>query len=136
VLPALGVWVQTGSLLGMDHAQWRVRLDNDGRTTGVTPPAEQSATPAGVTEVASALLHNHMRPIVDAVRSASRITDRVAYGCIAASCAGAFAALHRRASQQDRPTVADLAQQFLTSPAWPVDRKLVELTEIPVQRGT
>src|SRR5699024_7172988 len=26
VLPALGVWVQTGSLLSMDHPAWRVRF--------------------------------------------------------------------------------------------------------------
>src|SRR5699024_8844608 len=80
VLPASGAWGQTGSLLSMDHPAWRARFDDDGRTTGMTPPTGQTATPAGVTDAAHALLHNHMRPIVDAVRSASRITDRVAYG--------------------------------------------------------
>jgi len=136
VLPTLGVWVQTGKLLSTDHKQWQVRFDENGRTTGVIPPVEHTATPATMAEVAQTLLQDHMRPVVDAARSASRITDRVAYGCIAASCAGAFAALHRRAPQGHRAELADTAQQFLASDAWPGDRALVELTEIPVQQGT
>lgn len=136
VLAALGVWVQTGSLLSVEHGQWHVRLDDNGRTTGVAPAAEHTAAPTGVTDAAHALLQEHMRPIVDAVTSASRITDRVAYGCIAASCAGAFATLHRRAPAHRRTDLATVARQFLASTAWPGDRDLVELAEIPVQQGT
>lgn len=135
ILAVLGVWVQTGSLLSVDHAEWQVRLDDNGRTTGVIPPMEHTATPVGVTAAAHALLQQHMRPIVDAVRSASRITERVAYGCIAASCAGAFATLHRRAPLDRRTELTALARQFMASTAWPGDRDLVELTEIPVQQG-
>lgn len=135
-LAALGTWIQTGTLLSMAHSDWHVRLNEKGQTTGVAPPLAGSSPSATVDNVADTLLREHMRPIVDAVRAASRITDRVAYGCIAASCAGAFASVHRRTDLRHRGEVAALAERFMASHSWPGGRTLVDLAEITVPDGT
>lgn len=135
VLAALGVWVQTGRLPDLDHAAWRVRLDERGGTLSVAPPVSGASEPVGPDTAAAKVLGDHLGPIIAAIRTATPITERVAHGCIAASCSGAFAALHRRTEPGRQRTVADLADQFMAAPSWRADRPLVDLREIEVPTG-
>lgn len=135
VLAALGLWLQTGCLPDLDHARWQVELDEQGRTLSVAPPLTGAARVEGAHEAADAILEVHLAPVVRAVREAARITKRVALGCIAASCAGAFATLHRRTAPEEQPEVAELAARFVSAPAWRAARPLVDLREIAVPAG-
>ena len=135
VLAALGVWVQTGCLPDLDHGAWRVRLSEQGHTLSVAPPVSGASRPVGPEAAAEAVLDDHLGPIVAAARAATRITERVARGCIAASCSGAFAALHRRTARLGQPTVTGLAERFMSAPAWSADRALVTLREVEVVTG-
>ncbi len=136
-LAVLGVWVQTGRVLSVQHSRWWLQLDDRGHTTSVSAPdTSDTATDDSVAAVAHAVLVEHMRPVVDAVRAATRITDKVAFGCIAASCAGAFGALHRRCGPADRARLRALAEQFLQQPNWPVQTPLVRFTELELDAGT
>lgn len=136
VLAVLGVWLQTGRLLPLSHRAWRLRLTARGHTVAVRPPTVSAGDRARLEEVAEALLNGHMRSIVDAVREATRITDRVAYGCIAASCAGAFGRLHRCTTAEGRSRLVAVARRFHDLALWPSDRSLLDLTEIAVPGGT
>lgn len=135
VLAALGLWVQTGCLPDLDHARWQVELDERGRTLAVAPPVAGACPVTTPEEAAEELLVDHLGPIIAAVRAATRITERVALGCIAASCSGAFATLHRRTAPGRQEEVAELAARFLAAPAWRTDRPLVDLHEIAVPAG-
>ncbi|MGE4425669.1 MAG: IucA/IucC family C-terminal-domain containing protein [Solirubrobacteraceae bacterium] len=125
----IGTWVQTGALLDLDAARIWVRLE-EGRTVGIAAPTgtlrRRSAT---VEQVAEELLVRHLKPVVDASRTVSRITPRVAWGNVAASCAGAFGTLHRALGADDRPALHRLAVAFLDAPGWPV-RDLVTLRRL------
>lgn len=135
VLAALGAWVQTGALPDPDHTVWQVHLDADGRTLAVAPPV-RTARPCPRPEDAAALVvGEHLGPIIAAVRDATRITERVAHGCIAASCSGAFATLHRRTAPTRQGELAELAARFMAAPAWRAARPLVDLHEIEVETG-
>lgn len=135
VLAAIGAWVQTGTVPDMGHCAWGVKLDESGHTGSVAPPVTGATRAGTAQEAASAIVTAHLGPIVAAVREASRITERVAHGCIAASCAGAFATLYRRTPPQRQRDLADLAVAFLGAPAWPSGRPLVDLQEIDVPTG-
>ena len=135
VLAALGVWVQTGCLPDLDHGAWQVKLDEQGHALSVAPPVTGAGDPVSPEDAATAILEGHLSPIVAATRTATRITQRVAHGCIAASCSGAFAALHRRAAPGRQQEIADLADRFMAAPAWRADRPLVDLREIEVPTG-
>lgn len=135
VLAALGVWVQTGCLPDLDHGAWRVRIDETGGAPSVSPPVTGASAPVGAEEAAEAVLGDHLGPIVAATRAATPITERVAHGCIAASCSSAFAALHRRTPPERQPEVAALAEAFMAAPAWRADRPLVDLREVEVPTG-
>lgn len=135
VLAALGVWVQTGCLPDLDHAAWRVKLDERASTLSVAPPVSGAGGPVAAEDAAAAILGDHLGPIVEATRTATRITERVAHGCIAASCSAAFATLHRRTDPDRQDQVADLAGRFMAAPAWRADRPLVDLREIEVPTG-
>lgn len=74
-------------------------------------------------------------PIVAATRAAARITERVAHGCIAASCSGAFAALHRRTPPERQGELIRIARSFMAAPAWRATRPLVDLLEVQVPAG-
>jgi len=126
MLVVLGVWTQSGLLLNLTHRSWSVELNELGHTVAVDPP-RSAARRIGSPDEAAADVLAHLRPIVAAIRSATRITDRVAYGCIAASCAGAFGALHRCAAPEHRDAVVALAEDFMASAAWPVDDPLIDL---------
>lgn len=134
-LAALGVWVQTGCLPDLAHDAWRVRLDENAHTLSVAPPVTGAGRPVGPEAAATAILVDHLGPVVAAARSATRITERVAHGCIAASCSGAFAALHRRTATDRQRAVADLADRFMAAPAWRAARPLVDLREVEVPTG-
>ncbi len=135
VLAALGVWVQTGCLPNLEHGAWRVRLDEQGHSLSVAPPVAGAGRPVGAEDAAGAILGDHLGPIIEATRTATPITERVAHGCIAASCSGAFATLHRRTAPDRQHEVADLAHAFMVAPAWRADRPLVDLREIEVPTG-
>lgn len=125
----LGVWVQTGALVDLDPTRIWVRLD-EGRTLGVAAPtAVARRSSATVDEVAHELLQRHLAPVVDASRTVSRITARVAWGNVAAACAGAFGTLHRALAADERPALRRRAAAFLDAPSWPV-RDLVELRRL------
>ncbi|GAA5039458.1 hypothetical protein [Actinopolymorpha pittospori] len=137
VLAVLGAWVQTGHLPPLAHERWWMRLDENGHTldVGLLAPVEvwtstAPGEPMDVEGSANALLTGHFGPIVEAARSATRITARLAYGCVAASRAGAFASLHRRAVPEDRVRVRDVAERFLRAGAWPDPDRTVTFTEI------
>lgn len=66
---------------------------------------------------------------------ATRITEGVALGCIAASCSGACSAFHRGAAPQDQEAFAEVAVAFLSAPAWQSDPPLVDLSRITVDAG-
>lgn len=135
VLAALGVWMQTGCLPDLDHGAWRVRLDAQAHTLSVAPPVSGAGRPVAAEDAAEAILDDHLGPIVAATRAATRITERVAHGCIAASCSGAFATLHRRTALERQGAVAALADRFMAAPAWRADRPLVALREVEVVTG-
>lgn len=136
-LASLGVWVQTGRVLPMDRERWWLRLNEHGHTTAVVVPEPADGIGLrSVADLAEAMLTVHLRPVVDAVRAATRITDRVAFGCLAASCAGAFGALHRRCGTREREWLHRLAEQFLGRPDWPTGTPLVRLTELELDAGT
>lgn len=135
VLAALGAWVQTGALPDPDHAAWRVLLDDAGHTLSVAPPVLGSRAAADPDGAASVMLGEHLGPIVAAARAATRITERVAHGCVAASCSGAFATLHRRTAPHRQGELAELAARFMAAPAWRATRPLVDLHEIQVETG-
>lgn len=134
-LAAIGAWVQTGVVPDPDHAAWRFRLDERGQTLGVAPPVAGGRPVDTAQEVAALLIGKHFDPIITQIRAATRITERLAHGCLAASCASAFAALHRRAPLRHQPALAGLAQDFLDAPQWRADRPLVELREISTPTG-
>lgn len=134
-LAVLGVWIQTGWLLDLDHDAWRAKLDEQGHALSIAPPVTGAAPTTEAGEVADALLTGHLGPVVAATRTATRITERVAHGCIAASCSSAFAALHRRTRPERQGEVAELADAFMAAPAWRADRPLVDLREIEVPTG-
>ncbi|WP_338749901.1 hypothetical protein [Janibacter alittae] len=135
VLAAIGAWVQTSAVPDMDHSAWRVKLDESGHTVSVAPPVTGATHVGTAQDAASEIITAHLGPIVAAVREVSRITERVAHGCIAASCAGTFATLYRRTPPQRQRHLADLADAFLGAPAWPGGRPLVDLQEIDVPTG-
>lgn len=135
VLAALGVWVQTGALPDLAHEAWLVRLDEEGHSLSVAPPVTGATAVAEVEEVAAMVLTDHLGPIVAALRATTRITERLAHGCIAASCATAFAALHRRSSPPHQAELAEIAARFMAAPAWPAGRPLLDLREIEVPTG-
>ncbi|NYF97968.1 hypothetical protein [Janibacter cremeus] len=135
VLAAIGAWVQTSTLPDMDHCAWRVKLDESGHTLSVAPPVTGATHIGTAQDAASAIITAHLGPIVAAVREVSRITERVAHGCIAASCSSAFAALHRRTPPERQSELADLADRFMTAAAWRTDRPLVDLREVEVATG-
>lgn len=134
-LAALGVWVQTGWLPDLDHGAWRVKLDEQGHALSIAPPTSGATWTTDASEVAEALLTGHLGPVVAATRTATRITERLAHGCIAASCSSAFAALHRRTHPERQGEVTDLAQRFMADPAWRATRALVDLREVEVPTG-
>lgn len=79
----------------------------------VTAPAEKAGAglagwyPAsvptpGATAAAEALVGDHLAPVIRSFREVGRITERLALGCVAASCAGVFARLHRRVPAEGR----------------------------------
>ncbi|WP_320670898.1 IucA/IucC family C-terminal-domain containing protein [Patulibacter defluvii] len=125
----LGVWVQTGALLDLaPEAVW-VRLV-EGRTRAIAlPGAAVARAEASTGEVARALLAGHLAPVVAASRTASRIVERVAWGNVAAACAGAFGLLHRTLDPGHRPGLRAAAERFLDDPAWPA-RELVALRPV------
>lgn len=135
VLTALGVWIQTGHLPDPDPGAWQLELDEHARTIAVAPPLEGACPAADAQDVADTLLRTHLAPMIAATREATRITERVALGCIAASCSGAFATLHRRTAPQDQASVAELAAAFLSAPVWQTERPLVDLRQITVPAG-
>ena len=135
VLAALGVWVQTGCLPDLDHGAWRVKLDAQGHTLSVAPPVAGAGRPVDAEDAAAAVVGDHLGPIIAATRAATRITERVAHGCIAASCSGTFATLHRRTAPERQTIVAGLADRFMAAPAWRADRPLVDLREVEVVTG-
>lgn len=135
VLATIGAWVQTGHLLDLAHDLWQVRLDADGHTTGVAPPVVGSRPVADPEDAAHAVVGEHLGPIVAATRAAARITERVAHGCIAASCSGAFAALHRRTPPERQGELTRIARSFMAAPAWRATRPLVDLLEVEVPTG-
>lgn len=135
VLAALGVWVQTGCLPDLDHGAWLVELDEQGHALSVAPPVTGAGRQVGAEDAAAAILDEHLGPIIAATRAATRITERVAHGCIAASCSGAFATLHRRTAPEQQTAVAELADRFMAAPAWRADRPLVTLREVEVVTG-
>ena len=126
VLAALGAWVQTGCLPDLDHDAWRVRLDGEAHALSVAPPVTEAVPVPTVGGAAAAIISDHLGPIVAATRTATRITERVAHGCIAASCSSAFAALHRRTSPERQRDVAAIAERFMADPAWRADRLIHE----------
>ena len=134
-LAALDIWVQTGCLPDPDHGAWRVKLDDRGHALSIAPPVTGAIPTPGVGDAAAAILTDHLGPVVAAVRSATRITERLAHGCIAASCSSAFATLHRRTPHHLQGELADVAGRFMSDPAWRADRPLVDLREIEVPTG-
>lgn len=135
VLAALGAWVQTGALPDLAHEAWLVRLDEDGHTLSVSPPVAGATAVDDVAAVAAAVLTDHLGPVVAAVRATTRITERLAHGCIAASCATAFAALHRRSAPPQQAALAEIAARFMAAPDWRSDRPLLDLWEAEVPTG-
>lgn len=124
----LGVWVSTGVLLRLDRSLLLFELAS-GRTTQIRVDRSVGMRPdARVDDVADELLHGYLASIVDASQRTSRITDRVAWGNIAAAVAGVFRAIHAHVPSSDQPLVADLARRFLTLDTWP-EHELISWTE-------
>lgn len=65
---------------------------------------EQAQTPQPIGALAHSLVQ-HFGPIVEACRAANQITARLAWGCIAASCAGAFGHVYRSVATAERHKV-------------------------------
>lgn len=134
-LAALGVWVQTGCLPDLDPGAWQLELDERGHTITIAPPIQGSHPAGDAHAAADAVLRLHLAPMIAATREATRITERVALGCIAASCSGAFSTFHRGAAPQDQEAFAAVAVAFLSARAWQSDRPLVDLSRITVDAG-
>lgn len=121
----LGVWVQTGTVLCLDASRWRAWLDEAGHTVTVDArlrPAEHDASLSGTIE----LIRTHVAPLARAAREAGGITDRLAWGSLATSCAGALGRLQR--ALDDRTAAERLARAadaVLTDADWGTGRALV-----------
>ncbi|MDT0202188.1 hypothetical protein [Nocardioides sp. AE5] len=115
---SVGRWALTGRGLPLADLDTGVRLA-DGRTVGIWVPAFDEAmapcSPAGVAEHLVA----HLEGILTASRTVSRITEKVAWGNVAAAVAGAWRRAHDGVAPASRPDVRRAAVSCLAAPVWP-----------------
>lgn len=130
---AIGTWALTGAVLDVTPQRVWVRME-DGRTVGVAAP-DPRATPARAPEaLADALLTGHLAPVVAASRTASGLSQRVAWGNVASACASVLGLLDRALPTELRPGWRADAARFLDAPAWP-SRDLVGLVRVAGPEG-
>lgn len=111
-------WSVSSLILPSQHAEWKAFIDSEGATqhvycTQLPEPEWFSDSRHGAKhQVVGALAHSlveHFGPIVEACRAANQITARLAWGCIAASCAGAFGHVYRSVAAAERHKVVAAA---------------------------
>jgi hypothetical protein len=133
---ALGVWGLTGIVPDLSPGRIRVRL-RDGRTLGVAAPAARARAGAPRDDpaaLADELVSGHVAPIAVAVRAATRISARVAWGGVAASCAGVAGLIDLALPADRRPAWRDEVGRLLAAPAWPA-HGLVDLALVAGPSG-
>jgi hypothetical protein len=143
----IGTWSLTGVVLDLASDSLWIDL-RGGRTLGIAAPDPRSARgDAGAPAVAdpghvggpedvarpedvAAALVAHLAPVVAASRSVSRLSSRVAWGNVAASCASVLGLLDRALAPGDRTPWRARAATLLAAPAWP-HRDLVAPVLVP-----
>lgn len=93
-LTMLGTWVQTGAVLTPRPSSWAALLTPHGHTLRVAVDPDVHLARAGLTGVLRAV-HEHCAPVVEAARIAGGLSERLAWGSVAASVAGALGRLVR-----------------------------------------
>lgn len=114
----LRVWLRTGHLLDLSPDRWWIQLTLDGAPAGITvfpSIGRPDASPEAVAEAVVAAC----TPIVDAVRSATTITARLAWGSVMTSCASVLTTVHHGLESTQRAAFAAVAARLLDAPAWP-----------------
>ncbi|WP_116114229.1 (2Fe-2S)-binding protein [Austwickia chelonae] len=117
-------WAHSGLLLDLDHRSWWFRTDTRYATTAVCAPDRATLGTAEITGVTTALI-DHCTPLVHASEEGNRLPRRLGWGSLAASCAAAFALIHRSVDTAARPSVATRAQESLAAIARLTGRPLV-----------
>lgn len=108
----VAAWCVDGSVLDPDHRGWWAHVDDTGATRAVSSPSLVVTGVDDDEELARAL-HRHVDPLVVAARDAGNATERLLVGCVAASCAGAFA-VALRGLEEDRRERARRAAGVVT----------------------
>ncbi|MDO9408217.1 IucA/IucC family C-terminal-domain containing protein [Patulibacter sp.] len=93
----------------------------------VPPPRDPGA-------LADALVTRHLAPVIAASRTASRLSQRVAWGNVASACASVLGLLDRALPADARPGWRADAERFLAASAWAFD-DLVDLVRVPGPDG-
>lgn len=120
----LTVWASSALVLSHRHDDWLAFIDEDGATQVVSCPDLPVAGQGSARTAAEAIV-DHLTPVVEACRGAVPLTAKVAWGCIAASCAGVFGRIYQGASRRDRPNVLLAAEHVLRLVEAQVGRQLV-----------
>lgn len=108
----LTVWAASELVLQPRHNAWHALILISGNTHGVCCPDLPVQRAGSAHDVAGAIV-DHLTPVVSACRSAQTITPKVAWGCIAASCAGVFGRIYRSVAAHHRPAVLAAADVVL-----------------------
>lgn len=100
-------------------------------------PADRGRAPAPACDpgaLADALVTRHLAPVIAASRTASRLSQRVAWGNVASACASVLGLLDRALPADARPGWRADAERFLAASAWAFD-DLVDLVRVPGPDG-
>lgn len=109
----LAVWASSGMVLTGQHAAWHALILPGGSTHGVCCPDLPVHTQGPARTVANTMV-DHLTPILTACRTAQTITAKVAWGCVAAACAGVFGRIYKTVAAPHRPAVQSAANTVIT----------------------
>ncbi|WP_229054507.1 hypothetical protein [Aeromicrobium sp. Leaf350] len=115
---SVGRWVAAGHGVPLAEVPLRVRL-RSGRTVGLAVGAFGADAGPSTPEDLAADLVRHLSPLVEASRTVSRLTPRVAWGNVGSAVASAWRRAHDAAGPQQGEAVLEAARACLDAPAWP-----------------
>lgn len=123
---AVGVWAFTGRVAPLDDAGLLAEIDEHGRVLRLVVAGEPAGEPGRAADVLAAV-QAHLRPTLAAARDAGHITERLAWGGVATSVAGAYARALRHLDGPRRTQVLAAARESADPARWPTERALVTL---------
>lgn len=109
----VALWCADGSLLDPDHRRWWARIDASGAAREVAAPGLAVLGRDHDPDALAAVLLAHVDPLISACTDAGNATRRLATGCVAASCAGAFALGFRSVEPAGRERIEAASRQVL-----------------------